>query len=50
MDIKYRFTHPVSQVGAGIVLACYMEGICACTYHDLNYTTPFVLLFSVKTY
>lgn len=25
-----RFTHPVSQVGAGIVLACYMEGICAC--------------------
>lgn len=27
-----RFTHPVSQVGAGIVLACYMEGICACKY------------------
>ncbi|KAI8075035.1 hypothetical protein BC940DRAFT_3298 [Gongronella butleri] len=25
-----RFTHPVSQVAAGIVLACYMEGICAC--------------------
>ncbi|KAI9313919.1 hypothetical protein BX666DRAFT_1974773 [Dichotomocladium elegans] len=25
-----RFSHPVSQVGAGIVLACYMEGICAC--------------------
>lgn len=27
-----RFTHPVSQVGAGIVLACYMQGICACKY------------------
>lgn len=26
----YRFTHPVSQVGAGIVIACYMQGICAC--------------------
>ncbi|KAI8989955.1 hypothetical protein BDB01DRAFT_487794 [Pilobolus umbonatus] len=26
-----RFDHPVSQVGAGIVIACYMEGICACT-------------------
>ncbi|KAI8091438.1 uncharacterized protein B0P05DRAFT_527532 [Gilbertella persicaria] len=24
-----RFDHPVSQVGAGIVLACYMEGVCA---------------------
>ncbi|CAO3671294.1 unnamed protein product [Rhizopus stolonifer] len=25
-----RFTHPASQVAAGIVLACYMQGICAC--------------------
>lgn len=25
-----RFNHPVSQIGAGLVLACYMEGICAC--------------------
>ncbi|KAI9275611.1 hypothetical protein BDA99DRAFT_555392 [Phascolomyces articulosus] len=30
-----RFTHPVSQVGAGIVLACYMEGICAYGYDQL---------------
>jgi hypothetical protein len=25
-----RFNDTVSQVGAGIVLACYMEGVCAC--------------------
>ncbi|KAK4520522.1 Casein kinase II subunit alpha [Mucor velutinosus] len=30
-----RFDHPVSQVGAGIVLACYMEGICAYGYDRL---------------
>ncbi|KAI8097134.1 uncharacterized protein BX664DRAFT_325634 [Halteromyces radiatus] len=30
-----RFTHPVSQVAAGIVLACYMEGICAYGYDQL---------------
>ncbi|KAI9018053.1 hypothetical protein CLU79DRAFT_761475 [Phycomyces nitens] len=30
-----RFTHPVSQVGAGIVLACYMEGVCAYGYDGL---------------
>ncbi|KAI8148911.1 hypothetical protein BJV82DRAFT_590044 [Fennellomyces sp. T-0311] len=30
-----RFTHPVSQVGSGIVLACYMEGICAYGYDQL---------------
>ncbi|KAI8344313.1 hypothetical protein BC941DRAFT_464541 [Chlamydoabsidia padenii] len=30
-----RFTHPVSQVAAGIVLACYMEGICAYGYDYL---------------
>ncbi|KAI8371745.1 uncharacterized protein BYT42DRAFT_616812 [Radiomyces spectabilis] len=30
-----RFTHPVSQVAAGIVLACYMEGICAYGYDSL---------------
>lgn len=30
-----RFTHPVSQVGAGIVLACYMQGICAYGYDPL---------------
>ncbi|KAI9499546.1 hypothetical protein BDB00DRAFT_924234 [Zychaea mexicana] len=30
-----RFTHPVSQVGAGIVLACYMEGINAYGYDQL---------------
>lgn len=27
-----RFKHPVSQVAAGIVLACYMQGICACKF------------------
>ncbi|KAF7721746.1 hypothetical protein EC973_004163 [Apophysomyces ossiformis] len=30
-----RFDHPVSQVAAGIVLACYMEGICAYGYDHL---------------
>jgi hypothetical protein len=25
-----RYTHPVSQVASGIVIACYMQGICAC--------------------
>ncbi|CAO3593914.1 unnamed protein product [Absidia cylindrospora] len=30
-----RFTHPVSQVASGIVLACYMEGICAYGYDQL---------------
>lgn len=30
-----RFDHPVSQVGAGIVIACYMEGICAYGYDRL---------------
>ncbi|KAH8556142.1 hypothetical protein BGW37DRAFT_1921 [Umbelopsis sp. PMI_123] len=30
-----RFDHPVSQVAAGIVLACYMEGICAYGYDSL---------------
>ncbi|OBZ89038.1 hypothetical protein A0J61_02903 [Choanephora cucurbitarum] len=30
-----RFTHPVSQVAAGIVLACYMQGICAYGYDPL---------------
>ncbi|ORX55212.1 hypothetical protein DM01DRAFT_1335506 [Hesseltinella vesiculosa] len=30
-----RFTHPVSQVASGIVLACYMEGICAYGYDCL---------------
>ncbi|KAI8968228.1 hypothetical protein BDF20DRAFT_839351 [Mycotypha africana] len=30
-----RFQHPVSQIGAGIVLACYMEGICAYGYDKL---------------
>lgn len=30
-----RFDHPVSQVAAGIVLACYMQGICAYGYDPL---------------
>ncbi|KAG1465567.1 hypothetical protein G6F46_001647 [Rhizopus delemar] len=30
-----RFTYPVSQVGAGIVLACYMQGIFAYGYDCL---------------
>ncbi|GAA5816094.1 hypothetical protein MFLAVUS_009616 [Mucor flavus] len=30
-----RFTHPVSQVAAGIVIACYMQGICAYGYDPL---------------
>ncbi|KAI8371126.1 hypothetical protein BD560DRAFT_109584 [Blakeslea trispora] len=30
-----RFDHLVSQIGAGIVLACYMEGICAYGYDHL---------------
>ncbi|KAI8078409.1 hypothetical protein BDF21DRAFT_399658 [Thamnidium elegans] len=30
-----RFDDVVSQVGAGIVLACYMEGICAYGYDSL---------------
>ncbi|ORE07714.1 hypothetical protein BCV72DRAFT_304344 [Rhizopus microsporus var. microsporus] len=30
-----RFTHPVSQVAAGIVIACYMQGICAYGYDHL---------------
>ncbi|KAG0166878.1 hypothetical protein DFQ28_006815 [Apophysomyces sp. BC1034] len=30
-----RFTHPVSQVAAGIVMACYMEGVCAYGYDAL---------------
>ncbi|KAK4511259.1 uncharacterized protein ATC70_012474 [Mucor velutinosus] len=30
-----RFKHPVSQVAAGIVLACYMQGICAYGYDPL---------------
>ncbi|KAI8331555.1 hypothetical protein BC941DRAFT_438697 [Chlamydoabsidia padenii] len=30
-----RFTHPVSQAAAGIVLASYMEGVCAYGYDHL---------------
>ncbi|CEP19185.1 hypothetical protein [Parasitella parasitica] len=30
-----RFKHPVSQTAAGIVLACYMQGICAYGYDAL---------------
>jgi hypothetical protein len=33
-SLHARFDHPVSQVAAGIVLACYMEGICACKYRS----------------
>ncbi|KAI9478642.1 MAG: hypothetical protein EXX96DRAFT_254937 [Benjaminiella poitrasii] len=31
-----RFAHPVSQVASGIVLACYMQGICACKLNHKN--------------
>ncbi|KAI8335643.1 hypothetical protein EDC96DRAFT_524633 [Choanephora cucurbitarum] len=30
-----RFDHPISQIGAGITLACYMEGVCAYGYDRL---------------
>lgn len=39
-----RFDHIVSQIGAGIVLACYMEGVCACKLPCFNFLFILTLL------
>lgn len=43
------FDHPVSQVAAGIVLACYMQGICACRNIPV-YISVIALLFFISAY